>query len=704
MDINNEIKDSGYNKKSIFKQIFTCANIFRAILFAMAVAIVVIMLPKHKNVSFTYEEGKPWESSMLIADVDIPIYLDSVAMEQKADSIKNSIIPNFNKDNSVSSAVLFEIEQYLDEENTLGLNLLIKGLIKRVVSESYQNVVVLDDEYQDIINSNRDKIKLNDSSEVSSSIAKSPQKIVAEIDSMLILEADKIAFAQINLGSRFKPNAHKDNVKNDSLLSEYIAQLKNPIGYIQSGERIIDRGEIVTHRCAKILDKYEELLNEDNGQSIIEIIGISLYVLLLFSALFCFLYVFRRDLYNNKKVIIFILLLEVVFVGFMVLGAHFFSYGTYMIPIIMVPILVLVFFDSRMAMFCHFVEVLLCAVLVEDPLEFVFIQFIAGIVAIVAIRDLTRRSQLMFAVVCIFIAYAVGYIAIEVLQSSSIFSLEYKKFIYLAINSVLLLAVYVVISFVEKVFGSGFTSKITYVEMSDVMNNKVLKELSLVCPGTFNHSMVLSNLASTAAVAVDAKAQMVRAGALYHDIGKMVNPQYFTENQKGENPHDKLTPIESAGIIINHVADGIKLAEKYGLPQEIQNFIREHHGCGKAKYFYNTYVNQHPDEYVDPTPFTYPGPNPQSKETSILMMADAVEAASRSLKDYNNESIEALVNRIIDAQVSEGLHNDSSLSFSDVKKIKASFVKQLVNIYHSRISYPEIQKKEAVEEQKKGVN
>ena len=234
----------------------------------------------------------------------------------------------------------------------------------------------------------------------------------------------------------------------------------------------------------------------------------------------------------------------------------------------------------------------------------------------------------------------------------------------------------------------GFTSVVSLVELSDI-NNPTLRELSEECPGTFQHSMAVSNLAAEAARAIDADVQLVRAGALYHDIGKINNPAFFTENQHGVNPHDALDPVQSARVVIGHVTDGVKRADKAKLPGVIKAFITEHHGKGKARYFYNTYCQAHPDEDVDPAPFTYPGPNPQSRETSVLMMADSVEAASRSLKEYTPEAITALVNKIIDTQIAEGLHNDSPLSFRDVQTIKQSFINRLRTIYHSRVAYPE---------------
>ncbi len=280
------------------------------------------------------------------------------------------------------------------------------------------------------------------------------------------------------------------------------------------------------------------------------------------------------------------------------------------------------------------------------------------------------------------------------MQTGTLDKISVRMFGYFGINAVLISFTYVLVFILEKLF--GFVSSVTLVELSDV-NNPVLRELSEECPGTFQHSMQVSNLASEAAHRIDANVQLVRTGALYHDIGKINNPAFFTENQHGVNPHDALNPIQSARIVINHITDGLKKADKYKLPEVIKDFISQHHGAGKAKYFYNTYSNTHPDEDVDPAPFTYPGPNPQTKETSILMMADAVEAASRSLKEYTPEAITALVNRIIDSQIADGLHNDSPISFRDVKTIKDAFISRLRTMYHARVSYPTLNKERKAE-------
>ena len=309
--------------------------------------------------------------------------------------------------------------------------------------------------------------------------------------------------------------------------------------------------------------------------------------------------------------------------------------------------------------------------------------------AIDSLKDLSRRSQLIRTAALIFIAYALCYAAIEIMQSGSLSRTEGRIFGCFAINAILISFSYVMMFLVERVF--GFTSRVTLVELSDI-NNPLLRELSEECPGTFNHSMAVSNLASAAASRIGANVQLVRTGALYHDIGKIKNPAFYTENQHGVNPHDTLEPIQSARIVTGHVREGLILAEKAKLPQMIRRFISEHHGAGTARYFYTTYCNAHPGETVDPAAFSYPGPNPQSKETSLLMMADAIEAASRSMPDHSPEAISALVNKIIDGQIADGLHNESPISFRDVSTIKEVFAQRLRTMYHSRISYPELKK------------
>ncbi|MDO4320833.1 MAG: HDIG domain-containing protein, partial [Bacteroidales bacterium] len=347
--------------------------------------------------------------------------------------------------------------------------------------------------------------------------------------------------------------------------------------------------------------------------------------------------------------------------------------------------LVLVFFDGRTGLFVATVTVMLIAPITSFALEFIFLQFCAAAAVVYSLRELSRRSQLLRTSGVVAVVYIAAYLSLELLMNGTFEGFTWRMPAFLITNALLTSMAYIMMFAVERMF--GFVSVVTLGELADI-NQPLLRELSDKCPGTFQHSMSVSNLASDAARAMGANEPLVRAGALYHDIGKMSNPAFFTENQHGVNPHDALTPEQSARIVISHVTDGLKRADKAGLPAVIRDFISEHHGAGKAKYFYYAWCNAHPDEKPDETLFSYPGPNPRSRETSLLMMADAVEAASRSLPEYTRQSITALVDKIVDGQIAEGLHNNSTLEFRDIKIIKEAFVKRLMTIYHTRVAYP----------------
>ena len=364
-------------------------------------------------------------------------------------------------------------------------------------------------------------------------------------------------------------------------------------------------------------------------------------------------------------------------------------FNVYILPFAIVPIVVRTFFDSRTALFTHLIIVLICSLMVPFPHEFLLLQTIAGMVVTFSLRNLSERSQLIRCAFFIFLSYAICYMSLTLFQEANLNKINWMMMLYFGINFILVMFTYVLVYMLEKTF--GYVSDITLVELSNI-NNPILKKLSETCPGTFQHSLQVSILASEAAAKIGANAQLVRTGALYHDIGKMSNPVFFTENQSSVNPHNQLSFDQSAQIIISHVTEGVKIAEKALLPKAVISFIRTHHGRGKAKYFYNSFKNQYPDKPINDELFTYPGPNPFSKETAVLMMADSVEAASRSLKEHTEESISALVNKIIDGQIADGLLKSAPLTFKDVETIKSVFVDKLKTMFHTRISYPDLKK------------
>lgn len=359
------------------------------------------------------------------------------------------------------------------------------------------------------------------------------------------------------------------------------------------------------------------------------------------------------------------------------------------IPFAMAPVMVNVFLDARTAFMTHLVIILITSLVVPDPFVFVLLQLAAGIAAIYSLTELTERSQIFRVALVAILCYSFVFFGYELITKSALMMVNKRIFLHFLLNGVLLLFTYPLMLLYEKLF--RFTSDVTLMELSN-FNMKLLRQLSENAPGTFQHSIQVSNLAAAAAMKVGGNSLLVRTGAMYHDIGKLENPIFFTENQGSTNPHACLPYEQSAKIIINHVHNGLHLAEKHHLPEAIKDFIRTHHGLSKAKYFYISYQNEHPGEEIDASLFTYPGPNPYSMETAILMMADAVEAASRSLPEYTEENIANLVDRIVDGQVAEGYFRNCPITFKDITDIKTVFKEKLRTMYHTRITYPELKK------------
>lgn len=660
--------------------------------FFAVVLIIFYFLPKSDQNRYRYEVNRPWSYNLLTAPFDIPVHLDSISAQNIKDSLDAHFEPVYFRDREVEKQIIEEYTRRLNENTQAPINAYQRSILLNELKKIYETGVV---DYSDLGSGNSVPVNVrmladNVTVSVPSARFRSIRKAYTHLDSAITDPKIHAAITATKLSEILKPNIRPDSLETERFRNESYQSALAPIGVVQQGERIIDRGDIVTPQLYTILHTYEQMAVERGANMgtgrIYPALGRLLFLTVIFGALYIFLYFYRRDYYDSPSSMLFLMILIGVFTLFAFGMAGAFNSGLYMLPFTIVPITVLVFLDSRTAFYAHLTTVLLCTMVARFPLEFITMQFVAGTVALASIKELSRRSQLIRTALYVFLAYAVTYVGLEVMQTGDIHRIAPRMFGYLAINAVFISFAYILIFLLEKAF--GFTSRVTLVELSDI-NNPLLRELSEECPGTFQHSMAVSNLASAAAHRIGANVQLVRAGALYHDIGKISNPAFFTENQHGVNPHDALTPLQSARIVIGHVTDGVKRADKAKLPSGIRQFITEHHGRGKARFFYTTYCNQHPGEKVDEAPFTYPGPNPQSRETSILMMADAVEAASRSLSDHSPEAINNLVNRIIDTQISEGLHNDSPISFRDVNEIKDTFASRLRTMYHSRISYPE---------------
>ena len=499
------------------------------------------------------------------------------------------------------------------------------------------------------------------------------------------------ALHAVDISNYLVPNMMVNQEENEKWLSEDLRNALRSPGSVQAGEAIIRNGEIVTPKKASAIESYQnEILERNKKRNVdqsLNLLGQILIVATLMLAFYFFMKLQRNKVFSSMRRMVFLIAFITVFVIVAFLCVKFKYNMLYVIPFGLVPIIVASFFDDHTSFFVHIVTVLICSLIaINDQAEFIIMQFLAGIIAIVSVKELTKRTQLVRCAAAIFCAYFITYLAMMLINDGNLDNFDKHFPAYFLANCVILSFAFLSIPIVEKIF--GFTSTMTLLELTDI-NNPLLRQLSTNCPGTFQHSLMVANLAGEAALKIGANLQLVRAGALYHDVGKTVNPAFFTENQIGENPHDHLVrPEDSAKIVIEHVANGLKLAEEADLPKVIRDLIAQHHGKGVTRYFYYKAREMRPGQEVDKAPFSYPGPNPQTKEAAILMMADACEAATKSLKDHSEESIAAMVDKIIDGQIADGLLREAPISFSDVKTVKQLFVERLRTAFHMRVSYP----------------
>lgn len=661
-------------------------NVYLTLIFIVATAIVVYFMPRDSQHKYSYEENRPWSYSLLTAPFDITVYRDSATVKHMTDSVEATMVPIFRRDNAQRSRVVSAIEA----NDSLAAG--IKARLVSAVDRVYRKGIVSQATAMEIARGDLPEVKFNENNvNVSHTTSGylSQRDAYAFIDSLFRSPDDHRAFQKAALASMLLPNIVEDRAATRLYHETLIQPIVSGIGVIQKGERIISQGDIVTPQLYQVLKTYEATLDKqthnDRSRRVNTLLGQTMMVALAFTLIFGFLAFYYPERLRQPKRVLPVMLLTVVFFVFPAIVAHMFRSGIYTVPLAILPVILTVFYDSRTSFFVYVIEIALCSVVASFPLEFMFVELIAGTAVIFSLKELSRRSELLRSAAVAFVGYVLAYVGFELMTAGSLSALSWRLIGYFGINAVLISFAYILIFIIEKLF--GMVSVVTLVELSDI-NNRILRELSQECPGTFQHSMAVSNLATEAAHRIGANVQLVRAGALYHDIGKIDNPAFFTENQHGANPHDALTPLQSAGIIIRHVTDGLKRADKGKLPSVIRDFISQHHGRGKAKYFYTMYCRENPDGEADAEAFTYPGPNPQTREASLLMMADSVEAASRSMTDYSQEAIKVLVDRLIDTQVAEGLHNDSPLSFRDIRDIKECFISRLRSMYHVRVSYP----------------
>lgn len=671
--------------------------LFRACTLIAISGIIVLLLPKIEGFKYTYQKGMLWKHETLNAPFNFPIHKTAEELQTEIErvSAEQSPIFVFNENTTEGQFKLFNerINRFKSDKTQKEFDAFFekfkeiynKGIIllpAKFPAEKVTSVLVI-----------KNNIAQEEKIDNLYTLKQAYTELSKFVNSLKLPETTKENITGINLNDILKPNLDYDAKRTKAAIESSIKKISPTQGMVQQGECIITKGELVTPEKYKILESFR-IEHEQNfgstedkakiaiAQSVLTLIAIMSFSLFLY-------YTRKRLFYNNKD---FFFLHSMFLLTVALTSISFYQQiNILIIPVLFFPIIVNILFGIRPALYLLLGTTLLASYYAPNNYMYVFMQISAGIVAIFSLRHLQRRSQLFIAVALIFLTYALVYGAFTLIQEGRLSSIHLFPLAYLVINSLLLSLVYPVLYIVERIF--GYTSEISLLEFSNP-NHPVLRLLTKKAPGTFQHALMVANLAEEAIYHIGGSPLLARTGALYHDIGKMYNPLMFIENQTGGlNPHGNLDFDESAQLIIEHVTKGVELANKYKLPESIIDFIRTHHGKSKVKYFYYSYKNKYPDKEVDEAVFTYPGPDPITKECAVVMMADAVEAASRSLSVKNEENISKLVNDIINSQLQEGRFAHANITFQDIEHVKLTFTEMLVNIYHARIVYPKLQQK-----------
>jgi len=682
------MKLSSYSKEHWLRNLMT-----RTLLVVGTIAIIVWFLPRTAQQHFHYDIGKPWPYATLIAKFEFPIYKSDEAVKAEKDSLMQFFEPYYTQNDDVERVQTARLLADM-KDDTDGLPRSFNAAIVEKLHELYET---------GIVNKKAWKTTEDNDTSLHVRVVSGKQAISVRIDSVYTTMAayekllndpqfaeNKQELQKLNLNEYIAPNLIYDKDRSEAEQNDLLSGVAMATGTVVPGQRIVDRGQIVDAETFRMLSSYERELNRRSSASDTEMLyrlsGQLLIVTILVLLFTIYLQLFRRDYFDKPRSIMMLYAIITLFPVVTSLMVSHAILSVYLIPFAIAPIFVRVFMDSRTAFITHTTMILASAVAVKYQYEFIIIQLLGGLIAIYSLRELSNRAQVFKTAIFVTIGCMLIYFALQLMQASNEITIDRDMFSYFIFGGILLLLAYPLMYLIEKTF--GFTSNVTLFELSNT-NKGLLRDLSEVAPGTFQHSITVGNLASEIANRIGANALLVRTGALYHDIGKMTDPVFFTENQAGVNPHDNIPYTESARIVINHVTEGIKMAERYNLPVIIKNFILTHHGKGMAKYFYIKYKSEHENEEIDATLFSYPGPNPFTREQALLMMADGVEAASRSLTEYTEENIKQVVERIIDAQVAEGYFAECPITFRDIALAKSTLIERLKSIYHTRITYPE---------------
>ena len=667
--------------------------LYKGFLFIAATFLILYLFPKAGQFKYDFQKGKPWQYENLYAPFSFTIKKDAVSLASEKDQIVNNAVPYFNMDMAIVTTVTKEFYRLLDEayQNSLfrvpKLSIQSKGAA--IIDQIYKHGIV-----NELYSYDPDKLvylkSSNEIDEVTFHQIVSFDNIESIVKAATSLEtiSPSIDLLEKTLKIVIKPNVSLNTKLTQAAIDDEVNAMNPNKGIIEKSGRIIAKGELVDTDAYQILDSLKAEYQSQvwtKSNYLWLLVGYGLLVMLVLLMLLLFLKKYRPEIYENNTKVTFIFFNVLLMVLLTTIVVKMDAKYVYVVPLCILPLILKAFFDPRLGLFVHVLTVLLLGFIVPNSFEYLFLQIIAGIVTILTVSELYKRANLFISVAQITFIYIIGYFAFVLIQEGNIYEFEWVIFGYFVLCGLATLFAHPLIYFYEKLF--GLVSDVSLLELSDT-NSKLLKELSNKAPGTFHHSLNVANLAEAAAQEIGANSMLVRVGALYHDIGKMASPTFFIENQlSGINAHDELDPKESASIIINHVIDGIEIARKYNLPDRIIDFIRTHHGTSMVYYFYKKELET--QGQANKEDFKYPGPIPFSKETAILMMADSVEAASKSLKEPTSTKIDVFVEKIIDAQMEQGQFLNADVTFKDIELIKKVLKKKLNNMFHLRVEYPE---------------
>ena len=706
------------NRKNIPAMV-SWLDVLRVSLYVIACVIVLYAIPKEGKFKYEYQKGSPWKHDNLIAPFNFAIYKSQAEIDAEREAVKKDSKPYFTKDNQVqvsrtekfeadfnAQLAAFGVSDTVAHAKNKELSVFgsLKNVIYKSLSDVYDNGIIENEQFLTNIEGNpkQDLLVAIQNEGITSQKPKS--EIITVKDAYLYVKSDIEKFLNrhqgpdaensplwkftnaLNPSQWIAPNLEYDQVTTEKVLNDNLESVSLTRGFVQQGQRIIYQGEVVGEEEFCILESLRRDYEQHNSSGYSYVfLGQSILYVMLFALIFMFLRTFRREIFYQTKYSALILSIITFTIVMTSIVIRYNLISIWLLPFLLLAIIIKTFFDTRTGMFLHIVTCVAVSFLMPNSFEYFTMQFIPGYILLMSYEKLNRRSQAFLTSVICFAMYTIIYVSFELMYTGLPNEINWKNLIVLGLNCIMLLMAYPLIYMFEKVF--GLLSDVTLLELAD-SNRPLLRRLAEEAPGTFQHCMQVANLAEAAIFKIGGNPHLARTGALYHDIGKLAAPMYFTENQvSGINPHDQLDYVKSAEIIINHVIKGVAIAKEYNLPMQVVDFIKTHHGTSKAGYFYAMYKKEHPDEDCDKL-FTYPGPRPINKEMAVVMMSDSIEAASRSLKKYDTESISTLVENIVNAQIANKQFDNTNLTFKDIDTVKSLLKEKLKNIYHARIEYP----------------